>query len=70
MLPSKVMPYLLRLAAPSTDSSMVQIKTYKGKVFSIGCKDLIEHFLEVVCSSVWLLIAKAHLLSVRNIHSI
>ena len=32
MLPSKVMPYLLRLAAPLTDSSIVQMKTYKGKV--------------------------------------
>ena len=27
MLPSKVMPYLLRLAAPLTDSSIVQMKT-------------------------------------------
>ena len=28
MLPSKVMPYLLRLAAPLTDSSIVQMKTH------------------------------------------
>jgi hypothetical protein len=32
MLPSKVMPYLLRLAAPLTDSLIVQMTTYLGKV--------------------------------------
>ena len=43
MLPSKVMPYLLRLAAPLTDSSIVQVTTYKGKncvfVFNYCCMD-------------------------------
>ena len=29
MLPSKVMPYLLRLAAPLMDSSIVQVTTNK-----------------------------------------
>ena len=33
MLPSKVMPYLPRLAAPLMDSSIVQITTSKGKDF-------------------------------------
>ena len=41
MLPSKVMPYLLRLAAPLTDSSIVQMTTSKGKnlifVFNYYC---------------------------------
>ena len=33
MLPSKVMPYLPRLAAPLMDSLIVQITTSKGKDF-------------------------------------
>ena len=33
MLPSKVMPHLLRLAIPLTDSLILQMKTYKGKIF-------------------------------------
>jgi hypothetical protein len=35
MLPSKVMPYLPRLAAPLMDSLIVQITTSKGKDFMV-----------------------------------
>ena len=36
MLPSKVMPYLLRLAAPLMDSSIVQTSIIKGKATLIN----------------------------------
>jgi hypothetical protein len=72
MLPSKVMPYLLRLAAPLTDSSIVQMKTYKGKVFFFNWLQGSGHafFGSCVLSRMASLYPTHLELSVKNIHPI
>ena len=49
MLPSKVMPYLLRLAAPLTDSSitsLLQVKI-KGGIYRVASKQEMRMFLTI-----------------------
>ena len=57
MLPSKVMSYLTRLAAPLMDSSIVQMATNKGKtlfyfrydlMLNLGIFKLAQHKIRVI----------------------